>query len=104
MDAVTGLSASGPAYVFLFVEALADAGVKLGLDRKTALSLATQTCLGAAKLLLETKELPSALKDQVTSPAGTTIHGLHVLEREGFRGVIMDAVEAATQRAHELGS
>ena len=103
MDAVTGLSGSGPAYVFLFLEALIDAGVKVGLARAVAAELAAQTILGAVKLSLETLESPAALKAQVTSPGGTTISGLHVLEKGGFRGLIMDAVESATQRSKELG-
>ena len=103
MDAVTGLSGSGPAYIFLVIDALADAGVKVGISRSIALKLAVQTCLGAAKLVLETDELPAKLKDQVTSPGGTTIAGLHVLEKGGVRGAIMDAVDAAVARSKELG-
>lgn len=103
MDAVTGLSGSGPAYIFLIIDALADAGVKVGISRSIALKLAVQTCLGAAKLVLETEELPAKLKDQVTSPGGTTIAGLHVLEKGGVRGAIMDAVDAAVARSKELG-
>jgi pyrroline-5-carboxylate reductase len=102
MDAVTGLSGSGPAYVFLFLEALADGGVKMGLPRQTALLLAAQTILGAATLYLETQEHPGSLKDMVTSPGGTTIAGLHVLEQGGFRGLAMSAVETAAKRSLAL--
>ncbi|MGF1508620.1 MAG: pyrroline-5-carboxylate reductase [Myxococcota bacterium] len=104
LDAVTGLSGSGPAYVFLILEAFADAGVKVGLSREIAQDLATQTLLGAARMVLETGEHPGRLKDQVTSPGGTAIAGLHVLEAGGLRTTIMDAVEAATRRANELGA
>lgn len=104
MDAVTGLSGSGPAYVFLILEALSDAGVKVGLSRRTAQLLAAQTVLGSAKLLLETDEHPGRLKDMVTSPGGTAITGLHTLENGGVRTTLMNAVEAATKRSKELGS
>ncbi len=104
IDAVTGLSGSGPAYVMLVIEALADGGVKVGLPRDTALLLAAQTVYGSAKLLLELGEHPGRLKDMVTSPGGTTIAGVHALERAGLRRALMDAVEAATERGHELGA
>jgi len=102
MDAVTGLSGSGPAYVFSFIEALSDAGVKNGLARETALNLSVQTVLGAARMLAETGEHPALLKEKVTSPGGTTIAGLHTLENGRFHGTIMDAVDAATLRSREL--
>jgi len=103
MDAITGLSGSGPAYLFLIVDALADAGVKMGLSREDALLLSTQTVLGAAKLLMETNEHPGKLKDRVTSPGGTAIAGLHTLEQGGLRTTLINAVEAATRRSKELG-
>jgi pyrroline-5-carboxylate reductase len=103
MDAVTGLSGSGPAYVFLIIEALSDAGVKMGLSRYNAQALAAQTVLGSAKLLLETNEHPGRLKDMVTSPGGTAIAGLHTLEEGGLRTTLMNAVEVATKRSRELG-
>lgn len=103
MDAVTGLSGSGPAYVMLVVEALADGGVRMGLKRETALALAVRTLYGSAKLLLESGEHPAALKDKVASPAGTTIAGLCALERHGVRSAFIEAVTAATLRSAELG-
>lgn len=103
LDAVTGLSGSGPAYIFLIIEALSDAGVKVGLSRHVALKLAAQTVYGSAKLLLETGEHPGTLKDQVTSPGGTAIAGLHTLEAGGLRTTLIDAVESATARAKQLG-
>jgi len=103
LDAVTGLSGSGPAYVMLMIEALADGGVKVGLHRDTALLLAAQTVYGSAKLLLETGEHPGRLKDMVTSPGGTAIAGLHTLESGGLRRTLIDAVETATNRSAQLG-
>jgi len=103
LDAVTGLSGSGPAYVFLFIEALADGGVQVGLSRDVALKLALQTVYGAAKMALESAKHLGELKDEVTSPGGTTIAGLHALEQKGFKGTVMDAVVSATKRSQELG-
>lgn len=103
LDAVTGLSGSGPAYIFLILEALADAGVKVGLSRRNAQRLAAQTVMGSAKLLLDTDEHPGKLKDMVTSPGGTAIAGLHTLEQGGLRTTLINAVETATNRAKELG-
>jgi len=103
LDAVTGLSGSGPAYIFLILEALADAGVKVGLSRRNAQRLAAQTVMGSAKMLLETDEHPGQLKDNVTSPGGTAIAGLHTLEQGGLRTTLINAVETATKRARELG-
>ena len=103
LDAVTGLSGSGPAYIFLILEALADAGVKVGLARRNAQLLAAQTVMGSAKMLLETDEHVGRLKDMVTSPGGTAIAGLHTLEQGGLRTTLINAVETATKRAKELG-
>ena len=102
-DAVTGLSGSGPAYVFTFIEALIDAGLKVGLNRPDAELLVLQTILGSVKLAMQSKVHPAQLRAMVTSPGGTTISGLHELEAAGFSGIIMDAVEAATERSKELG-
>lgn len=104
MDAVTGLSGSGPAYVALLVEALADGGVAAGLPRNIAQQLALQTVRGTAELLHETNCHPAILKDQVCSPGGTTIAGVKALENRGFRAAVMDAVQAAAQRSKELGN
>ena len=103
MDAFTGLSGSGPAYIFTIVDAMADAGVKMGLSRKDSLFLSTQTVLGAAKLLQESKEHPGQLKDRVASPGGTAIAGIHTLEQGGLRTTLINAVESATKRSKELG-
>lgn len=103
LDAVTGLSGSGPAYVFLMTEALIDAGVLVGLDRATSAALVRQTLLGSARLLDESGALPEALRAAVTSPGGTTAAGLRVLEERAVRGAFLDAVAAATQRSAELG-
>ncbi len=102
MDAVTGLSGSGPAYVFVILESLSDGGVKMGLSREVATNLAIQTLAGAAKLARESRKHPGELKDMITSPGGTTIVGLKKLEEGGLRASLMEAVEAATLRAKEL--
>ncbi len=104
LDAVTGLSGSGPAFVYLMIEALADGGVRLGLTREVALRLAAQTVKGAAEMVLTTGDHPGVLKDRVASPGGTTIAGLHVMENHGVRGALISAVEAAARRAAELAS
>lgn len=103
LDAVTGLSGSGPAFAFMMIEALSDGGVAAGLPRDLATKLAAQTLLGSARLLLETGLHPGALKDMVTSPGGTTIDGVHELERGGLRGTLMNAVRAAAEKSRLLG-
>ena len=103
IDAVTGLSGSGPAYIFMIIEALSDAGVKVGLSREVSTALTIQTVLGSAKLARDSEKHPSELKSMVTSPGGTTISGLHKLEEGGLRAALMNAVESATHRSKELG-
>ncbi|RLB54245.1 MAG: pyrroline-5-carboxylate reductase [Deltaproteobacteria bacterium] len=103
MDAVTGLSGTGPMYVFIIIEALSDAGVRMGLSRRDATALATQTVLGAAHMVQQTGRHPIYLKDLVTSPGGTAINALYSMERTGLRAVLMEAVETATRRSRELG-
>jgi pyrroline-5-carboxylate reductase len=104
LDAVTGLSGSGPAYVYLMIEALSDGGVRMGLPRAVATQLAAQTVLGAAEMVLKSGEHPAQLKDRVASPGGTTIAGLQVLEQRALRAALIDAVQAATLRSEQLGS
>lgn len=104
MNAITGLSGSGPAYIYLVIEAMSDAGVRAGLPRDLSLQLSVETVIGAAAMVQEIKLHPAILKEKVTTPAGTTISALHVLERAGVRVAFMDAVMAATNRAAELGS
>ncbi|MCI0481885.1 MAG: pyrroline-5-carboxylate reductase, partial [Candidatus Dadabacteria bacterium] len=102
LDSVTGLSGSGPAFVSMFIEALSDGGVKMGLPRDTALKLAAQTVYGTAKMIIEEMSHPAVLKDKVSSPGGTTIEGIHILEAGGFRANVISAVEAATNRSRQL--
>ncbi len=102
LDAITGLSGSGPAFVYQFIEALSDGGVRAGLPRALATQFAAQTVLGAAQMVLSTGQHPGPLKDAVASPGGTTIAGLHALEQGGLRGIVMDAVVAAWERSREL--
>ncbi|MDR2346250.1 MAG: pyrroline-5-carboxylate reductase [Planctomycetaceae bacterium] len=104
LDAVAGLSGSGPAYVYMMIEAMADGGVKMGLSRELALKLAAQTVFGAAKMVIQTGEHPAVLKDRVCSPRGTTISGVAVLEKAGFRHAVINAVENATLRSKELAN
>ena len=103
MDAVTGLSGSGPAFFFLMLDALSDAGVRVGFSRQNALLLSAQTMLGAAKMVLETGEHPGKLKDMVTSPGGTAITGVHMLETHSIRASLIEAVVAATARSRDMG-
>jgi len=103
LDAVTGLSGSGPAFIYVVIEALADGGVKMGLPRDVAITLAAQTAFGAAKMVLESGTHIGQLRDSVTSPGGTTIEGLHALEKGGIRNALIDAVETATKKSKSLG-
>ncbi|MCK5737997.1 pyrroline-5-carboxylate reductase [bacterium] len=103
MDAITGLSGSGPAYIYMIIEALTDGGVKMGLHREVAIAMAIQTLLGSAKLVKETGEHPAVLRDQVTTPGGTTIAAIHDLESHGLRSMLISAVITATERSKELG-
>ena len=102
LDAVTGLSGSGPVYIYMVIEAMIDGGVKMGIPRAVAAKLAAQTVFGAAKLVLETGKHPAVLKDEVTTPGGTAITAIHVLESKGLRSMLIDGVEAATKRSQEL--
>ncbi len=104
MDTVTALSGCGPAYGFTLIQAMADGGVKMGMPRDKALLLSAQTIAGAAKLVLESNEDPIALRGRVTSPGGSTIDAVHILERAGFSGIVMDAIEVATKKSKKLGS
>jgi pyrroline-5-carboxylate reductase len=104
LDAVAGLSGSGPGYVYMMAEALADGGVKMGLPREVAMQLAMHTISGAAKIMIETGDHPGVLKDKVCSPRGTTISGVYALEKNGFRAALIEAVEAATLRSREMGT
>jgi pyrroline-5-carboxylate reductase len=104
LDAVTGLSGSGPAYIFIIIDALADGGVKMGLSREISLKLAAQTVMGSAKLLIETKRHPGELKDMVATPAGTTITAIHELESAKIRATLIRAVEAATLKSKSLNA
>ena len=103
MAAVSGLWGSGPGYAFVLIDALADAGVRAGLSRQHSITMAAQTLLGSAKMVLETGEHPGKLRDMVTSPGGTTIAGIHILEQRGVRAALSDAVQAATARSQEMG-
>jgi len=103
MDAVTAVSGSGPAYAYTFIQAMVDGGVKMGIPRDKALIMAAQTVLGAATMVLESGDDPVTLRGRVTSPGGTTIEGIHVLERAGFSGIVMDAVEKAAMKSKKLG-
>ena len=103
MDAVTGLSGCGPAYIFTLIQGMSDAGVKMGIPRDKAQLLATQTVIGSAKLVLQSKEDPISLRGKVTSPGGSTIDAVHVLEKAGFSGIIIDAIEMATEKSKNLG-
>ena len=103
MDAVAGLSGSGPAFIFVIIDALSDAGVKAGLKRDISIKLAAQTVFGSAKMVLETGLHPAQLRDQVTSPGGTTIDGVHIMEQQGVRGAMIDTVIAAVEKSKAMG-